>query len=171
MSKTIEERIDMQMFDSYRREKTLKAEYKNAINVVCEVDGTLTIRGVEAADLRSILTSASLYRYDEDKNPSHCEKEYREAIEQVEAGTFVPVWDGQLECMKENADSDHDWRVRQRALIEGMDEAIVESCKNHKDYVRMERLWFFLNNPFGIKWKILRFKRGWKKLTEKMNRD
>ncbi len=88
----------------------------SGVTVICnEKTGEITISGVGAREMRSILTSASLYRSDHDEVP------------------YIDPQGDMVDIQKANALEDQLWHYIQRDLIEFLSLAIVASFSTYGD--------------------------------------
>ena len=167
---TIEEEVD-QFFKDHKFEKDLVEKLSKEIKIVVELDGTVTFSGLDYPNFRSLLCSASLYMYDNDKIPSHRQREYQARLEANARGE-PEIWAGQTELMREGAEEDRVWRLEQRAILTAIEKVQSAALKRHNDkYSRMERLYFRLTSPIrSFVFNKRKFITAWNKMRKKIRR-
>lgn len=154
-----------ELLDQWRERTQFEKDWAQKINVRLEADGTVSLSGIPYRDFSSLITAASLHRYESDTQPPSSQESYDEALRAHKRG--VPeLWSGKLEVLRSNLISDLKWRISMRALIDAIDKgADVALRKHNAEYSKWELRYFkWISGP---RWKLIRLglaiKRFWKK--------
>ncbi len=156
-------------FEIYKMEDRAKETLMNKINVKVEIDGTVTLSGLDYRDFSSMICSASLQLYDDVKKPTSSMRSYFELQQKLLDGG-KPVWAGEEECLKENALSDIIYRITSRAIIDVIEKKKDAALRRHNDGYSAIEQWYF-KYISDTRWKLIRFGLALKKIWQKNGYD